>query len=258
MLSDEEQLEIKKLSNENPEFGSIVKRLNDESKFMLSRISHEIRNPLTLINSTLQLLESQNPEVLDIKYWDQINSDVKDLILLLDDLSKFNNGETLKSSNIDLLKLIKEVKNSFHTESKKRNINLSIHMNELAQNHFQSYFCDPIKMKQVFTNIIKNAIDAIRENGIIEINLDKLSGKDSIDLNSFIKISISNTGKPIPKEEIETIFVPFITYKPGGTGLGLAITSKIIAAHSGTINVDSNESLTTFTIMLPITNTTHC
>lgn len=253
MLSEEEQYEIQKLSNENPEFGTIVKRLNEESKFMLSKISHEIRNPLTLINSTLQLLESKNPEVLDIKYWDQITSDVNDLMLLLDDLSKFNNCEKLKLSKINLYETIKEVKSSCQTEANNRNIDLTIHINRGVKVYFEHYLCDPIKMKQVFTNITKNALDAVDENGKIEIKLDQLDQKDK-NINSFLQISISNNGTPIPEEDIDSIFNPFITYKSGGTGLGLAIVSNIISAHKGFIQVDSNITSTTFQILLPLTS----
>lgn len=253
MLSEEEQYEIQKLSNENPQFGTIVKRLNEESKFMLSKISHEIRNPLTLINSTLQLLEAKNPEVQDIKYWDQITSDVNDLMMLLDDLSKFNNCEKLKLSNVNLYELITEIKNSFHTEAKNRNIDFTIHIKKGVRFYFENYLCDPIKMKQVFVNITKNAFDAVGENGKIEIKLDKLNQKHK-NINSFLQISISNNGTPIPEEDIDSIFVPFITYKSGGTGLGLAIVSNIISAHKGMIQVDSNITSTTFHILLPLTN----
>lgn len=65
-------------------------------------------------------------------------------------------------------------------------------------------------------------------------------------------MKIKDNGFPIPQDEIETIFTPFVTYKQGGTGVGLAIVKKVIDLHYGTIQVSSDQNLTCFTIVLPI------
>jgi len=94
-------------------------------------------------------------------------------------------------------------------------------------------------------NLLRNAKDAVHPKG-------------SITLSAYLKdkevvIEISDTGCGIPEEHIETIFSPFVTHKKDGTGLGLAIVQKAIAAHAGTIVVDSEPGIgTKFTVRLPI------
>ena len=69
----------------------------------------------------------------------------------------------------------------------------------------------------------------------------------------MLSIQINDTGQPIPEDEIATIFHPFVTNKTSGSGVGLALARRIIKSHLGTISVSSSTSLTSFTILLPMT-----
>jgi signal transduction histidine kinase len=257
MLTEEEMLKIQQLSEQNPDVDFIIKRLNEESKFMISRISHEIRNPLTLISSTLQLMESKNPELLKMKYWPQMRSDVNDVILLLNDLSTFNSSDKLTISHVNLSCMIHDIADSFESTSYESNIKFSICIHESAISYIQSYPCDKIKLKQVLTNIIRNAFEAMDDGDslAISVKLDQRednSSSNSNNKNKNLMIIISNNGNPIPPEYMDTLFEPFITHKNSGTGLGLAISNKIIKSHGGSISVKSSEELTSFIITLPI------
>jgi signal transduction histidine kinase len=101
------------------------------------------------------------------------------------------------------------------------------------------------QLSQVWTNLLSNAIHAIKDNGLISfearIELDK------------VFIDISNNGTKIPEELLSSIFKPFFTTKERGigTGLGLNIIQKIIEHHKGQIECFSNEENTTFRIILP-------
>ena len=79
-----------------------IQKLKEEHHLALSRISHEIRNPVTLINSSMQLIEAEHPEVLSFDLWDDMKKDMLFLRRLLDELSGYNNGEKIRPEALEL------------------------------------------------------------------------------------------------------------------------------------------------------------
>jgi signal transduction histidine kinase len=110
--------------------------------------------------------------------------------------------------------------------------------------HLPSALVDSDKMKQVFINLLQNAIDNIREGGRIWIN--------SCKRDRTLEIRIGNSGPPIEPAMLSRLFVPFATTRSSGSGLGLAVTYEIVYEHGGTIDVRSEENETVFLITLPI------
>ena len=90
------------------------------------------------------------------------------------------------------------------------------------------------------------------EYGKRMFNMGDYSGQISIDYNSNLSIQINDNGLAIPEEELDTIFMPFVTHKTGGTGVGLALAKKIVEAHKGSIQLSSTKELTSFTLLLPL------
>ena len=108
---------------------------------------------------------------------------------------------------------------------------------------------DADKIRQVFLNILRNAIEAVEEGGRIEV----VMSKDGSRKPPMIKVKISDNGCGIDEEYLETIFEPFFTTKPFGFGLGLANARKIIEQHGGMIKVRSKKGEgACFEILLPI------
>jgi len=108
---------------------------------------------------------------------------------------------------------------------------------------------DVEKMKRVFVNIIKNAIDAMPEGGTLKITSRRKDGK--------LEISFVDTGIGMSKDVLEKIWTPFFTTKARGIGLGLSICKRIMEAHGGNISVESaSEKGTTFTVTLPVESKT--
>jgi signal transduction histidine kinase len=108
-------------------------------------------------------------------------------------------------------------------------------------------------MKQVFINLLFNAIQSTPAKGKISITTRKRSKSNGS--TDFIQVEVSDTGVGIPEEDLEKIFTPFFTTKAKeeGSGLGLAMTHQIIEEHEGTIDVQSTINQgTTFTINLPV------
>jgi len=108
---------------------------------------------------------------------------------------------------------------------------------------------DARTLEQVFTNLISNAVDAMRENGgALTIHIRTL--KDAADRDQ-VELSVSDNGPGIPEEHRERIFDPFFSTSRNGTGLGLAIAKRIVTAHRGTIDVASVPGGTVFQVILP-------
>jgi signal transduction histidine kinase len=100
-------------------------------------------------------------------------------------------------------------------------------------------------MKQVFFNLIRNALEAMPKEGVLRVSGERPNDRR-------IRIVFRDTGVGIPPRELEQIFKPFHTTKPDGTGLGLSIASRIVEANDGTIQVKSTPGVgTAITIELP-------
>jgi signal transduction histidine kinase len=101
---------------------------------------------------------------------------------------------------------------------------------------------DEVLLRQSVTNILQNAVESMPEGGDLTV-----SGS----VGEYLDISVSDTGHGIPENIRDKIFLPFFTTKERGTGLGLSIVHKIVTSHGGTVQLESGERGTTFTIRLP-------
>lgn len=245
LFSNEEQHKLKDLMSSNDDFAYFMTKSLDGCKNLSSQICHELRNPLTLIKSTSQLIETSNPEVKDIRHWEQLKEDIQELELLLGDFSTYTHSEAVNRQNQSILLLLKSEVASFQSAATQKGVELSLLIDDEDIPCYNLYSFDRIKMKQVITNILKNALEAADKGNYIQI---ACSTEDS----SNLLITISNNGSPIPEDILPTIFTPFVTYKANGTGLGLAISSNIIKAHDGSLTVSSTAKDTSFIIRLPL------
>lgn len=245
MFTKEEQKKLTELMNSNDDFAYFINKTMKECNILTSQISHEIRNPLTLIKSTAQLIETVHPEAKDFKYWNQLTEDINGLEILLTEVSKFNHSESITKQKQDFLLLLKSVISTFLPLAEQNGIDLTLTIAEADIPYYISYSLDPVKITQVFTNLLRNAFEATERGCYINIVC-------RVSVPSHLIIEVQNNGKIIPADELPTIFKPFVTYKPGGSGLGLAISSNIVDAHNGTIEVTSTEEKTSFIINLPL------
>lgn|GEM_PF-589490 len=217
------------------------KQLDVNYTFSLAQISHEIRNPLTLINSTIQLLAHKHPDLASDDLWIQLEKDIDYLKDLTASLSRYNSESAPSFMSIDISVLLSELLEPYRTVLKASRKTLTLHLQE----DLPPVICDSIKIKQCLINLIKNSIEATSEGDFIEVTVKSR-------LNRMI-ITVSDSGHGISKERLETIFDPFTSYKEGGSGLGLSIVKRIISAHRGIIRVYSKINLgTKFIIILPL------
>ena len=241
MLSHIEICRMNRLMEHNPEAKKIIEQLLQNHQTIVSLISHEIRNPLTLISSSLQLMEQTHPEVRDFSNWDQTMQDLNFLCQLLSELSAYNNGSTLRYQVFSLQKLLRSVAVSFAISLE----NASVSFRSSIDPAIKDYAGDQIKLREVLLNLLKNA----RESQADEIVLSASSGCDT----SGIQISIRDNGCGIEQDQLDQIFQAFHTTKQEGTGLGLSLSKRIIEAHHGTLTVTSAPGEgSTFTVFLPL------
>lgn len=220
-------------------FPGVIHTMEDNN-FTIAKITHEIRNPLTLINSSLQLIESMHPEVKGYQFWSQTLEDVEYVSQLLEDLAVYSDKRRFFMCEVDLKEVALSLQESLQPYILTNNIHFSLHL----PSQLPPVFGNPLKLKQAFLNLLKNAFEAAGENGCVSISIRKYL--------DMIIIRISDDGCGMTPAAIETLFTPFSSSKPGGTGLGMAITQKIIKAHYGKIDVASTPGRgTTFTITIP-------
>ncbi|MCT8137269.1 GHKL domain-containing protein [Anaerobacillus sp. CMMVII] len=202
-------------------------------------VAHEIRNPLTSIKGFMQLVKSTK-ECKDF-YIDIILSELErteSIIYEFLSLAKPNEIKHMEKTNITeiLVKVIQLLEAQAHLQGV--TINTSFQEDYVIQ-------CNKNEMKQVFLNLIQNAIEACHSNGCIQIQLKEK------DLNHII-IQIQDDGCGIPRERLHKLGEPFYSTKEKGTGLGLLVTYKIIEGHKGKVNFTSEVGKgTTVEIVLP-------
>lgn len=243
MLQNINLNKLNQLMRNNEDIQQIISQLLENHHSILSSVAHEIRNPLTLISSSLQLIGLQHPEAKDFNGWSQLIDDIDFIRLLLDELTAFNNGHSLHCSIFSIEDFLKNIAISFAMNVELQNP--EIEFTSCIPSSLGTFVGDKIKLEEVILNLLRNAKEAIDNTGMIKLSANR-SDKTLI-------IQVQDDGCGIPLEQINTIFDPFVTYKPNGTGLGLAISKKIIEAHNGTIDVESEIGKgSSFTLQFPI------
>ena len=160
-------------------------------------------------------------------YMDLIHSEINRIELIVDEFLVLSKPEVTKLERIEIKQLLTDIQHFFSLECQQRNIDLSIVLNDLDL----AIKGNVNQIKQVFINLMKNAVEAIQEDGAIKIEL--------CTEGEFIYISLKDNGVGIPEEVLKRIFEPFYTTKSKGTGLGMMITNKIVTAHNGIIKIRS-------------------
>ena len=213
--------------------------------------AHEIRNPLTAIRSTIQYLSKDfSNDPIKLEMATELITEVERINKIVQGLLSFARPSELNVAKVNIENLINQTLVLINNTLQKQNV-------EVQFEYFTEETTitgDAEQLKQVFLNIILNAIDAMSSNEpqqrTLIISVEK--GADIDIYNRFLLISFEDAGEGIEEKDLDNIFNPFFTTKEEGTGLGLAICYGIIRRHSGDIEVKSTQGKgTIFTIKLP-------
>ena len=253
---------IKKTSND--EIGELIDGINymaselehnEEIKnSFISSVSHELRTPLTAIRgwgeTAKMSIEADDKELVE-KALDVILSEGERLSSLVEDLLDFSRMQTGKLSvnmrEIDLTATIKSAVNMYMELAKQQEKELVLTLPE----GFSPIIADPDRLKQVFINVIDNAIKYTEKGGHILIS--------AYEEEACITVKVSDTGVGIPEADLDRVKEKFFksNQKVRGSGIGLAVADEIMKQHNGLLLLESTEGVgTTVSIVVPTINVT--
>jgi signal transduction histidine kinase len=190
------------------------------------RVAHEIKNPLTPIRFALARLRGQAPQALQEDV-DVIAMESERLDRMAKSFAEFGRLPEGPPSEVDMGELVRYTARS--------SVPPGIALNLQIDENLPRVYGHNGALAGALSNVLLNAVDASSHNGHITVKASgvKLGGRDAV------RISVADDGKGIASENLQTIWEPYVTNKPGGTGLGLAIARQAVWAHDGTVNATS-------------------
>jgi signal transduction histidine kinase len=231
---------------------------------MSAKVSHEVRNPLSSISLNVELLEDElsllpqerRTEVGNLVR--AIRSQVDVLGAVTEDYLRFARLPRPKLELASLGPAIVDLADFVREELRVRKVQLIVDM----EPKLPALRLDSGQIRQVLLNLVRNAAEAMPEDGIIRLDARTLAAapppRSASAALRFVEIAVTDTGVGIPAEDVERVFEPFFTTKEGGTGLGLAISRQIVLDHGGTLTCENMPGArTVFHLTLPIPDEEH-
>lgn len=204
-------------------------------------IFHEIKNSITLINGSLQLVEKKHPEVSHFEYWEEAMSEIDFLIHMVTQLSSARLCGHLNLMQVNIYSFMDQFSLTMQAFTK-NNFSCIITLEE----NLPLIELDPQLIRQAIINLVKNAYEAMNHTGEVHITVSFR--------NPDLSIIILDHGGGLDPTIEASIFQPFITSKASGSGIGLSLTKQIVECHHGTLTYESRPGDgCTFTIRLPFT-----
>jgi len=213
-----------------------VNELLDGANRVGRMIRHDLRSPLQAIKTYAYLIGRQPSQTET--YIKKINESVDYAVKMLEDLKMVSAPTELLKAPIRINDLIEETLKTIPIPE-------SVKIERSFEGDLPLINLDPVRMRRVFDNLVKNAIEAMPQGGSLSVSSKKT--------DDGLMISFKDTGTGIPQKVLGNLFRPFYTTKTGGTGLGLSICKQLVEAHGGKIKGDSRLGEgSTFTINLPL------
>lgn len=206
---------------------------------LASGMAHEIRNPLTTVKGFLQISKANGYNIEN--WYSLIMEEIDRMSDLTGEFLQFSKPHSIDFRVYSLHECVLRVIALMESEATR--FGHQIHYKEAADPLL--VMMDQDKMIQLLLNIVKNACEAMEENGVVHMQLTSDTKN--------VTVVIADNGPGIPGEQLEKIFHPFFTTKESGTGLGLSICYKIVQDHQGTLEVESELGTgTRFIITFPL------
>lgn len=192
-------------------------------------LAHEIRNPLTGIKTSVQVLKNRlDEEQLNSSIYNNIISEIERMNELVKDILNFAKPGEPKFKNVDIVSIMEETIYLMEDYFNKKEVKVN---KEFPEKDLMVRI-DPNQGKQIFINLFMNAIKAVEKEGELTLKIKKME-------NSYVQIYIIDNGKGIKKEYLKRIFEPFYSKSNSGTGLGLSVVKRLVMENKGEIKINS-------------------
>ncbi|OMI25528.1 PAS domain-containing sensor histidine kinase, partial [Bacillus swezeyi] len=204
-------------------------------------IAHEIRNPMTALKGFIQLLKGSIKEDHTL-YFNVITSELKRIESIITEFLILAKPQAIMYEEKNVVKIMQDTMDLLHAQANLDNVQMHLS----CRGQIPLIYCEPNQLKQVFINVLKNAIEVMPDGGNVYVSI-KPKGSD------HIVVSLTDEGIGMTEDKLKRLGEPFYTTKERGTGLGLMVSYKIIEEHKGKIEVESEAGKgTTFHLTLPI------
>ncbi len=230
----EEQVSRHVQSNVGEERRNIADEHSRSLEVLSASIAHEIRNPITAAKSLLQQMSEDPAAVENPEYAQVALSELGRVEKSISHLLRFGRDEEMQLSTIKMSDVLDSALETFRERAARENV--EIHREFDCPGELTG---DAEKLRRVVINLVGNAMDSLVEAQIESPAIEVSMGENLA--RSEVWLRIRDNGLGIDAESKSKIFSPFYTAKPGGTGLGLAITKKLVDAHGGRIEVNSDD-----------------
>lgn len=240
---------VAKLDKANRRIEELFERQMEKAEHLASLgeiaagLAHEIKNPVAGIQGALEIIYKRSDDRdINKDVFKEMLVQIKRIHHIIQDLLSYAKPKELHIRPVVVEECILNAIKMAKTQVKNKDIRFHF-IDEEGKLQAQ---LDADKIQEVLLNFMLNSIAAIDRTGTITVHLKAENGQK-------LKIMVTDDGEGIRKDQLSQIFQPFFTTKSGGTGLGLSICQKTIEAHSGTIDVESDEGKgTIFSILLPL------
>ena len=243
MISEKDKLLLNQVQKTNPEIYSLIERIQQNPAISMSKISHRMKNIISIASSSLQFIESQHPETSDFNLWPQLKSSITYLVQFMDQEAIYRHSANIESKPMNLQDLLWSIPDIMDDLYESDSNNSTRNYNYDIANNLPEINGDYSKLRFALIEIMKNAYEATSNNDTITISAHII--------DDSVAIIIKDEGVGFDISTFDDVTTAFFTTKNDHVGTGLSIAKRIAKAHGGNLSISFDES-TRVTIHLPL------
>jgi signal transduction histidine kinase len=213
----------------------------DLSAQLAAGIGHEIRNPLTTVRGFLQFLGMKPDLQAEKEYFQLMIDEIDRANSIITEFLSLAKGKPVDRRMCCLNEIVQHLAPLIQAD-----VSMQGHVLQLELAEVPPVLLEEKDIRQLLLNLVRNGLEAMPQEGQLTIRTRSLPGE--------VRLEVSDQGSGIPLEHLDKIYLPFYTTKDSGTGLGLPVCYRIADQHGASIEIDTGEQGTTFSVVFPLKN----